>query len=534
MGNFRWFIVMFSIMTGMINALLLGFQLQLLWLLILLGLLNLFTFNLKIFRHHLSNNYILAFLVLDIGMIHFLDVSQFVHVLYYSVVIYLATQINSRKVLLLTTLFYSLIHAFIEILFTNLTLKDLMITLYDVTVIFFISYFAYYFVRIYRQSESQSHQDYLTGLYNFKGFQHQLHHVWQNKPTAYHIIFIDFNDFKRINLLHGEEEGDQFLKLLANELRNLLPKQTLLSRYEGDCFVIGFDGDLKDIYQQIEMILQEISFSHTEAMPLKYSIATASYPEEATEPEKLVWVAQKKLALDKQQYKNQQEDMKKRMEGLSVIGQLAAGLAHEIRNPLTAVRGFIQLSAKESESLKQWENIIVAELDRVNQLVNDFLHLAQNRPVAKKEWLVQQVLEDVIILLQTKALLLGHEIQVETLDCKYPIYVDKQQFQQVFINIIQNALDALPKEGGTVKIYCRDDLDHIHICIEDNGQGIPKDKLKQIFEPFYTTKEEGTGLGLPICYRIVKENQGEIQVTSEIGVGTTFTISLPKQRVEEY
>lgn len=226
--------------------------------------------------------------------------------------------------------------------------------------------------------------------------------------------------------------------------------------------------------------------------------------------------------------------MKKRMEGLSVIGQLAAGLAHEIRNPLTAVRGFIQLSAKESESLKQWENIIVAELDRVNQLVNDFLHLAQNRPVAKKEWLVQQVLEDVIILLQTKALLLGHEIQVETLDCKYPIYVDKQQFQQVFINIIQNALDALPKEGGTVKIYCRDDLDHIHICIEDNGQGIPKDKLKQIFEPFYTTKEEGTGLGLPICYRIVKENQGEIQVTSEIGVGTTFTISLPKQRVEEY
>ena len=219
-----------------------------------------------------------------------------------------------------------------------------------------------------------------------------------------------------------------------------------------------------------------------------------------------------------------------RSEKLAAVGAMAAGIAHEIRNPLTSVRGFIQLLEPElAESKKKgYLSIILEELDRVNNVLTDFLGFAKPAPPQRQRVEVGVLLEEIHLLTGSEALL--REI---TLNFVCPvalprIYIDKDQMKQVFLNILKNAFDAVGPRGEVkVSAVWEPLFQNVSLIIKDNGTGMDKQTAARIFDPFFTTKESGTGLGMAVTLQIIKNHDGEIQVDSIPGYGTTFTITLP-------
>ncbi|TKC20117.1 PAS domain-containing sensor histidine kinase [Robertmurraya kyonggiensis] len=230
--------------------------------------------------------------------------------------------------------------------------------------------------------------------------------------------------------------------------------------------------------------------------------------------------------------KLQMEEHLRKSDTLSVIGQLAAGIAHEIRNPMTALKGFIQLledTIKEDHSM--YFGVIKNELNRIDSIINEFLVLAKPQAMKYLEKDIVQLMKETIELLKPQAVL--HNVQFQlTLETEIPyIYCEPNQLKKVFINIIKNAIEVM-SNGGFIRIAIRKvDGDQVLVSIQDEGEGIDPEKLRRLGEPFFTTKEKGTGLGLMVSYKIISEHQGQIDVESEQGKGTVFYIKLPIRRV---
>lgn len=229
------------------------------------------------------------------------------------------------------------------------------------------------------------------------------------------------------------------------------------------------------------------------------------------------------------------EERLRKSDTLHVVGELAAGIAHEIRNPMTALKGFIQLLKSSIEGdYALYFNVITSELKRIESIITEFLILAKPQAIMYEERTVTQIMRDTIDLLYAQANLSNVQIHLDIFGEIPDIYCEPNQLKQVFINILKNAIEVMPS-GGNIYVAIKSVDDH-HICISmtDEGSGISEDKLKRLGEPFYTTKERGTGLGLMVSYKIMKEHQGKIEVESEEGKGTSFYLTLPiRQKIEE-
>ncbi|MHB8171637.1 MAG: two-component system sensor histidine kinase NtrB [Thermincolia bacterium] len=216
------------------------------------------------------------------------------------------------------------------------------------------------------------------------------------------------------------------------------------------------------------------------------------------------------------------------MEKYAVVGQLSAGLAHEIRNPLTSIRGFIQLlQNKHKEGMdREYIEIIMSELDRVNNLVKEFLMLA--KPAEPKQDLlsIHQLIKETVIFMEGEAILYEVDIKSDVPEDLPLVSLDSEQMKQVLINIIHNAIEAIGSKGN-IEIKGVNCPKKISLIIRDDGPGIPENLLSKIFNPFVTTKAEGTGLGLAVTKRIVESHGGTIEVESQIGSGTVFIIEIP-------
>ena len=221
----------------------------------------------------------------------------------------------------------------------------------------------------------------------------------------------------------------------------------------------------------------------------------------------------------------QSEELLRKSEKLAVVGELAAGVAHEIRNPLTSLKGFIQL-LKEGKRNQMYFDIIEAELERLNEIVDEFLLLGKPNPAKKAYNHVSAMLQHVMKLLEGQALLHHVTVQCFVDEPLPPLYCDENQLKQVFINIIKNAIEAMPN-GGILRIEAKQRQDSILICITDEGCGIPKERMATLGEPFYSTKEKGTGLGLMVSFKIVEAHGGEMKIHSEEGKGTTVCLLFP-------
>ncbi len=238
---------------------------------------------------------------------------------------------------------------------------------------------------------------------------------------------------------------------------------------------------------------------------------------------------------------------------LAAVGQVTAGLAHEIKNPLTSVRAFVQLVRQkhnDAKFIEQFDRIVLHEVDRINGIIEELLEVTRSRPLHR---LPMNILD-----------LLGHVTEVHTelmlqqsvhLDAHWPdalpvIEADSEQLQRAFGNLVLNAVEAMP-EGGTLDIACRmvpksiTDIvasdtsatravpEHgpytadVEVTVRDTGVGIPVDQLDDLFTPFFTTKKKGTGLGLALTHKIIEEHGGSIQIASELGQGTAVMVRLP-------
>lgn len=232
------------------------------------------------------------------------------------------------------------------------------------------------------------------------------------------------------------------------------------------------------------------------------------------------------LASDISDKKEEQENLLQKSEKLALLGQMAAGIAHEIRNPLTSIKGFVQLF-KSSSKKEEYFDIVLSELDRINGIVGEFLVLA--KPAAnifEKEDLTK-LINEVILLSNTQSILNNVEINVENNLHAPMVHCEKNQLKQVFLNIIKNAMEAMPGGGKlTIKVL-KKNCNTISVQFIDQGVGIPEERISSLGEPFYTTKEKGTGLGLMICYKIIENHNGRLTIESKVGEGTRMEIELP-------
>ncbi|URM32262.1 PAS domain S-box protein [Cytobacillus firmus] len=222
------------------------------------------------------------------------------------------------------------------------------------------------------------------------------------------------------------------------------------------------------------------------------------------------------------------EELLRKSEKLAVVGQLATGIAHEIRNPLTSIKGFLSLfRSSPDKKNEEFLDIMLSEINRIECITNQFMAVAKPQAISIQFQDLNDLLEQVSVVILPEATMNNIQIRIETEPDIPFVPCDVNQLKQVFINIIKNAIEAMPM-GGEIFIKITKSDDHqVHIRFIDQGCGIPQERIPYLGEPFYSLKEKGTGLGLMICYKIIKEHQGRILIESEINKGTTIDIILP-------
>lgn len=244
------------------------------------------------------------------------------------------------------------------------------------------------------------------------------------------------------------------------------------------------------------------------------------------------------LAFENAALHREQRDRLRRLyraERLAAAGQLAAGVAHEIRNPLTSIRSTIQYVLPAFEAGDQKRVLLdelLSEVDRIDRIVNDLLSLTRPTDFHPTQINLPDLLDHTLLLIGPQARKQGVEIKYHPSGSDLQVSGDAGQLKQVFLNVFLNSLQAMPA-GGTLAVSVRrkeaelSGRDVIDIRVADTGAGIPTEHLDKVFDPFFTLKKEGTGLGLSISYSIIQQHEGDIELHSEVSKGTTVTIRLP-------
>ena len=219
----------------------------------------------------------------------------------------------------------------------------------------------------------------------------------------------------------------------------------------------------------------------------------------------------------------------RRSERLASLGRLAAGIAHEIRNPLSSIRGFAQFFHKRFTGYREeqeYATIMVREVDRLNRVITELLDFARPRELRREPCSVEKIIDDALQLLVMELTAKKVLVAKNCAEDLPLLQADQEQLSQAFLNLLLNALDAVG-EGGKIGIGLTHYAGRISIAFADNGCGIPPGDRERIFEPFFSSKRQGTGLGLAIVHQIVENHGGEIKVTNQPGGGTVFSIDLP-------
>ncbi len=231
----------------------------------------------------------------------------------------------------------------------------------------------------------------------------------------------------------------------------------------------------------------------------------------------------------------------RRAESLASLTTLAAGVAHEIKNPLGSIGIHLQLvnkvldrsSSAESESLREYLDIIAEEVERLNGIVVDFLFAVRPMDIQLQDSDLNSLIEDMVEFVRYELQEADIRLTLD-LDERMPsLRLDEKYFKQVLINLIKNAIHAMP-EGGELRVASERRGDEVLLRVSDTGVGMNDEVIHKIFEPYYTTRDNGSGIGLTLVYKIIREHMGDIAVMSEEGKGSTFTVSLPVPQREQH
>lgn len=228
-------------------------------------------------------------------------------------------------------------------------------------------------------------------------------------------------------------------------------------------------------------------------------------------------------------YQKETEKLILQSEKLKVAGEIAAGVAHEIRNPMTVISGFVQMMQSDKEfPYKEYTQLIQSEIERINLIISEFLVLAKPQASIYKKTSINKILTDIVLLFGPEFNMHGISIKGNWKLHDAFILGEEHRIKQVFINMFKNAIDAIDR-NGEISLNVRVDAEHsVAIDMYDNGAGISDEELSRVFEPFYTTKATGTGLGLLISQKIIQDHGGSMTIKSIQDCGTTVTVVLPQ------
>ncbi|MDO8281733.1 MAG: ATP-binding protein [Thermodesulfovibrionia bacterium] len=214
-------------------------------------------------------------------------------------------------------------------------------------------------------------------------------------------------------------------------------------------------------------------------------------------------------------------------EKLSSIGQISAGLAHELKNPITALRMLFQGYKDRPDMTREDAAVITNEIDKIDNILSGFLGFVKQKGANLANVNLKSLIDRVLSLATFDIQSHDITIQMDMLETLPAVYADRSLLEQVFLNLVLNAIEAMPK-GGEIRISGKTDENFVEVMVWDRGSGIPPDLKAKVFDPFFTTKETGTGLGLSIAYNIIKTHGGRLYFSSSEKLGTVFTVRLPK------
>jgi signal transduction histidine kinase len=221
-------------------------------------------------------------------------------------------------------------------------------------------------------------------------------------------------------------------------------------------------------------------------------------------------------------------------EKLAVIGQMAAAIGHEIRNPLASLKGFTQLQQERYPNTNEFYPIMIQEIDRINLIVNDLMYLGKPKATQFEKENIEEIIAYTLSIMKQQAQRQGVEFKTIMEGPLPQIDCDGNQLKQVFINLVKNAIEAMPN-GGKIKIDLKAAKENnLLISIHDEGCGISDGDIQNLGEPFYTNKKDGTGLGLMVTNQIIKDHCGELKFHSRIGIGTEVEVVLPIAQKQNY
>lgn len=234
------------------------------------------------------------------------------------------------------------------------------------------------------------------------------------------------------------------------------------------------------------------------------------------------------IAKDMTAIKESQE-YKQRAQTLAYVGELAAGLAHEIRNPLTSIKGFAQLlkSQGETNGTDHFFEITLREIERINFIISQLMILARPHMIIKKDHDLNALINRSLTFMESDGDFETTSFQLNLPDHPVYFHCEENLMTQLFLNVLKNSFEAISSHG-TILVTLTDTEESIQISIIDDGPGIPAHLLPMLGQPFYTTKESNPGLGLMICYQIVENHGGKINIDSKEGLGTTVSMEFPK------
>lgn len=224
-------------------------------------------------------------------------------------------------------------------------------------------------------------------------------------------------------------------------------------------------------------------------------------------------------------HKKEMADMVIHSEKMSVAGQLATGIAHEIRNPLTSLKGFLQLMQAGIQGKDAYYKIMMEEIEKMETMTSELLFLSKPSTDKKAIESLKEMIHDVVTLLNSQARIKNINLNVQPFHDTY-IYCDRSQIKQVFINIIKNAIEAV-EQMGHISVEITELNNQVQIDVIDDGCGVPKEMIEKLSEPFYTTKENGTGLGLLVTQQLLINHEATLDILENVEKGSVFRINLP-------
>ncbi len=344
----------------------------------------------------------------------------------------------------------------------------------------------------------------------------------RQSEERYRMLFNSIHDI--IYIAGITEDGQPGLIIDANETackRLGYSREELLRKTPADIIPLEFRGDTRE---KIELLY---AHKHMSSESAYLTNDNQTVPVEVNSH--LVYLDERPCVVSISRDISERKRVEKeiaRLDRLNLIGAMAAGIGHEIRNPLTTVRGFLQmLGTKEDLARHRGHfDLMIQELDRANSIITEFLSLAKNKAVDLREGNLNTIINMLLPLLEAGAILYNKTVKTELAEIPN-IPLDEKEIRQLVVNFVRNGLDAMPPGGAlTIRTTCDDE--QIVMSVQDQGKGIPPDVVDKIGTPFFSTKEYGVGLGLAVCYSIAARHGAS--VTFESGPnGTTFNVHFP-------